>query len=70
VGGTARPSDQPPVPGPLSSHVPEQSFKVTMRSHPGATGRPDELLAELGFEPAPRRIVRQALIFTPLSEIP
>lgn len=39
------------------------SFTVTMRAEPGATGRPDELLAELGYEDAPRRIVRLALLF-------
>lgn len=38
-------------------------FDVTMRAEPGATGRPDELLAELGCESAPRRITRLALIF-------
>lgn len=38
-------------------------FEVTMRAEPGATGRPDELLAELGFETAPRRIVRLELLF-------
>jgi radical SAM-linked protein len=40
-----------------------QSFDVTMRAAPGATGRPDELLSELGFEGAPRRIVRMTLVF-------
>lgn len=40
-----------------------QSFAVTMRAEPGATGRPDELLAELGFDGAPRRIVRVGLLF-------
>jgi hypothetical protein len=39
------------------------SFKVSMRAEPGATGRPDELLAELGYEAAPRRIIRTALAF-------
>jgi len=39
------------------------SFDVTMRAEPGATGRPDELLAELGYESAPRRISRVSLIF-------
>ncbi len=39
------------------------SFDVTMAAEPGATGRPDELLAELGYESAPRRITRMALIF-------
>jgi radical SAM-linked protein len=46
-----------------SGHLGE-SFEVTMRAEPGATGRPDELLAELGFEAAPRQIVRLALEFT------
>jgi radical SAM-linked protein len=41
-----------------------QAFEVTMQSDPGATGRPDELLAELGFDLTPRRIVRLALLFT------
>jgi len=40
-----------------------QSLAVTMRAEPGATGRPDELLAELGFEAAPRRIMRLELLF-------
>jgi radical SAM-linked protein len=40
-----------------------QSFEVLMRSDPGATGRPDELLAELGYEATPRRVVRIALMF-------
>ena len=40
-----------------------QTFTVTMRAEPGATGRPDELLAELGYEGAPRRIVRAKLLF-------
>ncbi len=39
------------------------AFDVTMRAEPGATGRPDELLAELGFESAPRRITRVELLF-------
>ncbi len=40
-----------------------QAFDVTMRAEPGATGRPDELLAELGYETTPRRIARLALAF-------
>ena len=40
-----------------------QVFTVMVRAEPGATGRPDELLAALGFEAAPRRIVRVALLF-------
>lgn len=39
-----------------------QAFEVRMRSEPGATGRPDELLAELELETAPRRIARAMLI--------
>ncbi len=39
------------------------AFEAVMRAEPGATGRPDELLAELGLETAPRRIVRVALMF-------
>jgi radical SAM-linked protein len=39
------------------------TFEVTMRAEAGATGRPDELLAELGFEAAPRRIMRLSLQF-------
>jgi radical SAM-linked protein len=46
--------------GPISDG---HSFDVTMRAEPGATGRPDELLAELGFESAARRIVRVGLLF-------
>lgn len=40
-----------------------QAFTITMQNEPRATGRPDELLAELGFESAPRRIHRFALRF-------
>jgi radical SAM-linked protein len=40
-----------------------QAFETTMRNEPGATGRPDELLAELGFERAPRKIERQTIVF-------
>jgi radical SAM-linked protein len=40
-----------------------QSFETLMRSDPGATGRPDELLAELGYGSVPRRVVRLALQF-------
>ena len=39
------------------------AFEVVMQAEPGATGRPDELLAELGLETAARRIVRLALVF-------
>jgi radical SAM-linked protein len=38
-----------------------QAFITAMRSEPGATGRPDELLAELGFEASARRIERLCL---------
>lgn len=38
-----------------------QSFEVVTRAEAGATGRPDELLSELGYETALRRIVRVAL---------
>ena len=44
-----------------------QAFDLTLAAEPGATGRPDELLAELGYESASRRIVRQKLVFTDLS---
>jgi radical SAM-linked protein len=40
-----------------------QAFDARMRSEPGATGRPDELLAELGFAQTPRRIERRQLLF-------
>lgn len=40
-----------------------QSFETVMRSEAGATGRPDELLAEMGFAEASRRIIRLALEF-------
>jgi radical SAM-linked protein len=40
-----------------------QGFDTRMRSEPGATGRPDELLAELGFAQAARRIERRQLLF-------
>jgi len=43
-----------------------QSFAVTMCSESGATGRPDELLAELEHGEAPRRIARLALEFKTL----
>ena len=39
-----------------------QSFDTVMRAEPGATGRPDELLAELGYESALRRVVRLELM--------
>jgi len=39
-----------------------QSFDTEMRAEPGATGRPDELLAELGYETALRRVVRLELL--------
>lgn len=38
------------------------AFEAVMRAEPGATGRPDELLAELGLEAAGRRIMRTALL--------
>lgn len=38
-----------------------QSFETEVRVEAGATGRPDELLAELGYEAALRRITRVAL---------
>jgi radical SAM-linked protein len=38
-----------------------QAFTTKMLSEPGATGRPDELLAEMGFETAARRIERLQL---------
>ncbi len=49
-----------------------QSFEVWMRSEPGASGRPDELLAELGFPEAARRIQRTALVLAadPVTESP
>jgi radical SAM-linked protein len=40
-----------------------QSFETRMRSEPGATGRPDELLAELGFAQSTRRIERRQILF-------
>jgi radical SAM-linked protein len=39
------------------------AFRTRMRSEPGATGRPDELLDELGYGNAARRIRREGLIF-------
>lgn len=36
---------------------------MRVRSEPGATGRPDEVLAALGWEDVPRRIERTAIIF-------
>ncbi len=41
-----------------------QSFETEVRIEPAATGRPDELLAELGYETALRRIIRLALILS------
>ena len=38
-----------------------QSFETVTRAEAGATGRPDELLTELGYETALRRITRVAL---------
>jgi radical SAM-linked protein len=49
--------------GPLG-----QGFEVEMRNEPGATGRPDELLAELGYGEAARQIARTRLIFTGQEE--
>ena len=40
-----------------------QAFRVMMRSESGATGRPDELLDELGLGAAARRIERLELVF-------
>jgi len=40
-----------------------QAFTAEMRCEPGATGRPDELLAEIGLEVAVRRIERLRLAF-------
>ncbi len=45
-----------------------QVFAATLAAAPGATGRPDELLAEIGFEAAPRRITRLGLEFSPIEE--
>jgi radical SAM-linked protein len=39
-----------------------QTFDSLMRNAPGATGRPDELLAELGLAEAARRVIRVRLI--------
>jgi len=39
------------------------SFETLMRTAPGATGRPDELLAELGLGEALRQITRTRLFF-------
>ncbi len=41
-----------------------QSFEALMSNAPGATGRPDELLAELGYGEAARKIIRTRLIFS------
>jgi radical SAM-linked protein len=40
-----------------------QRFETLMRNEPGAAGRPDELLAELGYGEAARRITRTHLFF-------
>jgi radical SAM-linked protein len=40
------------------------AFEVEMRAEPGATGRPDELLDEIGLGEAWRRIVRTRLALT------
>lgn len=42
-----------------------QSFRTEMRAEAGATGRPDELLAELGYEANLRRIARLGLDLAP-----
>jgi radical SAM-linked protein len=39
-----------------------QSFATVTRAEAGATGRPDELLVELGYETALRRVTRVALV--------
>ena len=41
-----------------------QAFTTEMRSEPGATGRPDELLAEMGLDASARRIQRLKLTFS------
>jgi hypothetical protein len=41
-----------------------QAFTTEMRSEPGATGRPDELLSEMGLDAAARRIERLGLSFS------
>jgi radical SAM-linked protein len=52
-----------PCAAPWPGGDPGEAFTTTMRSEPAATGRPDELLAELGYGSAPRAIHRLALIF-------
>jgi radical SAM-linked protein len=49
-------------PAPGSGGWQSQSFAVEFRAEAGATGRPDELLAELGYETALRRVTRVALV--------
>jgi hypothetical protein len=48
---------------PLGACALGQAFTTEMRCGSGATGRPDELLAEIGFETAARRIERIRLAF-------
>ncbi len=42
----------------------EAIFWMRLRAEPGATGRPDEVLDALGLADAPRRVVRERIIFT------
>ena len=44
-----------------------QAFEALMSNAPGATGRPDELLVELGNAESARRIIRTRLIFARIS---
>ena len=47
----------------------EAIFWMRLRAEPGATGRPDEVLDALGLADAPRRVVRERLIFTERAQM-
>lgn len=49
-----------PAPAPWSL-----ALVMQLRAQAGATGRPDEVLSALGFEDAPRRCTRTALLLAP-----
>jgi radical SAM-linked protein len=48
----------------LSNETRKQQLGMTLKAEPGATGRPDHVLEELGFDPLSARIHRTGLIFS------
>jgi len=47
----------------------EAIFWMRLRAEPGATGRPEEVLDALGLADAPRRVVRERIIFTERAQM-